>query len=431
MALNSRTITIEIDRHKLQQTLFVLPALIVMMSAVILALVDTINRNLAAQTSQQETETVDAAGGQPPLVPAAHSGYPINGSDLDRMQFAVSLPPPPLDAMPYDVRSPLANGTSVPVKRRWIWLPPGQAIVISEDGTHVDVPVGALWWKEFYIETDRGTFLIERRIIERVAVSSIHPEGWAFYTAHHLPVGWEESGMPIVLPSIGDAAQQYLFQPTDWLPTQRQSASIEIRFEDVRGQQYPYLFPGQVQCTACHSGAAGAYPNLTADPIFVFGFHPNNLTTESLRALIDRGWITGAEHLLSDDYPNASPSTIPPETASIDELTARVVAVLRNNCASCHNSSSYAQANFSAFIIDPNRNYTTEELVSVFRVNGRMVANAHPLVTPGNLEQSEIWLRLNGLDGRRRMPPREGGLPDLDPRLLDLLSAWIQQVDAG
>jgi hypothetical protein len=48
-----------------------------------------------------------------------------------------------------------------------------------------------------------------------------------------------------------------------------------------------------------------------------------------------------------------------------------------------------------------------------------------PLVTPGDLAQSEIWLRLNGLEERRRMPPLEGGLPEPDPRMLELWRQWI------
>ncbi len=433
--MSSKTITISVNRIKFQQTLVVLPTLLIIMSLLTLAAAHTLNVNLSEQKSSDapasaSSDAADRIGDTTARRSVTESFYPASGADLDISQFALSLPPAPLDALPYDVRSPLSNGMSVPVKRRWLWIPPGKSIVVSEDGTHVDIPEGAMWWKEFYVETDRGTFLIERRIIARMPVSSAYPNGWAFYTSHHLPENWRERSLPITLPTTGQETKQFRFQPTDWLPTQSETTSIEVRFEDVRGQQYPYLFPGQAQCTACHNGAAGAYPNAPEDPIFVFGLHPNNLTPESLAALVRRGWITNSERLLTEDYPGTTRSWTG-GTASVDDLTEQVVALMRNNCASCHNASPYALASFTALIMDPNYNYSTDEMVELLRVSGRMMPNAHPLVTPGNLEQSEIWLRLNGLDGRRRMPPSEGGLPDLDPRLIDLLKAWITTVDGS
>jgi mono/diheme cytochrome c family protein len=113
--------------------------------------------------------------------------------------------------------------------------------------------------------------------------------------------------------------------------------------------------------------------------------------------------------------------------ASFDDLTAQVVAVMRNNCASCHNASPNAAANFTAFTVDPNREYSSADLLELLGVDGRMMLNAYPLVTPGHLEESELWLRINGLENRRRMPPREGGLPEIDPDIVNLWRHWIIQ----
>jgi hypothetical protein len=390
--LTQRFITIRIDRKKLFQTFTVLPTLLILMAALVWVIGDRVSNPTPPEQKPASTSVTLPT-------PAA---YPQTGAELNPSLFALQLPPPPLDALPYDVREPLSNGSAVPVKKRWLWLPAGQAIRVTADG-RVTVPVGALWWKEFYVETDRGTFLIERRIIARVAESRANPDGWAFYSAHTLDGD-------VVLPS--SESESFAYQPTDWLPTQPTSSAVEVRFEDARGVAYAYVFPGQGQCLVCHAGASGAY--LSDDPIQVFGLHPNNLTEASYRALTARGWLSGAVLLT------------PTQTAqNMDTLTHELVGVLRNNCASCHNASPDAAASFTAFILDPNANYNAAELLALLSVPGKMLPDAHPLVTPGNLIESEIWLRLNGLEGRRRMPPREGGLPEPDADIIDLWRTWI------
>ena len=417
---NNRIISVHIDKQKLLQTITVLPILLLVM----LAFVDTVARNAkSANISAQPPVT----GLEPVITPA--ETYPLSGTELNTSLFSIRLPPPPLDALPYDVREPLSNGTSVPVKKRWLWIPPGQQIVVSQandNSTKVDIPVGALWWKEFYIETDRGTFLIERRIIARVAQTTRNPEGWVYYASHHLPSDIRSDAL-LIIESVSDETAAYMFQPHQWLPTQQENTHIEVRFEDTRGIQYPYVFPGQTQCAACHNGAAGAYPNGDSEPIFVFGLHPNNLTPESFTAMVQRGWITGGDSLLTLGYPNGEASNT--DRVPLDALTQQIIGVLRNNCASCHNSSTSAAAYFTAFQIDPNAHYNTQELIQLLGVKGLMAGDAFPLVTPGELNQSEIWLRINGLERRRRMPPLEGGLPEVDPKFIRLIEQWITQLN--
>ncbi len=415
---DQNVINVSINKITLKRSILPLLTLIIIMATILWAVDDTIKANNSEQLIPPEQVTNHAAL-QPTI---AAESYPISASDLNTNLFALRLPPPALDALPYDVRSPLSNGESVPIKKRWLWVPTGQQITITDDASHIEIPNGSIWWKEFYIETDRGTFLIERRIILKVPKSPLNPDGWAYYSSHHLPPSFDPNA-PLIIDSTSDDAAKYMFLASEWLPTQSESMPLEVRFEDVRGLQYPYIFPGQVQCAACHGGSAGAYPNDDENPIFVFGLHPNNLTTESLAALIERGWITNAEVLLADSL--STPNNR--ETVSFQDLTSEFTDMLRNNCASCHNSSVHAAANYSAFIIDPNYQYTASELLETLSAQGIMFTDAAPLVTAGDLENSELWLRLNGVDGRRRMPPAEGGLPEMDPYIRDLLAEWIIQ----
>jgi len=415
---DNRVVTVRLDKHKLYQTITVLPVLIIVMFAI----VDTVVMNITPATV--DSPALPVAENAPAPVETVQT-YPATGAELNVSLFSRQLPPPSLDALPYDVREPLSNGASVPVKKRWLWLPPGQQMVVSrgDDGAlDVDVPDGALWWKEFYVETDRGAFLIERRIIARVPPTAANPDGWAYYSSHYLSPGMGDE--MVVLASDSEEAGRYLFEPGEWLPTQHETAHREVRFEDTRGVQYPYLFPGQIQCVACHKGAAGAYPNADDNPIAVFGLHPNNLSPASFVALVERGWITNGELLLSQPASDAAVDVVP-----FDALTDQLVAFMRNNCASCHNASPYAFANYTAFIIDPNQAYTSDELLQLLSADGLMMPDAKPLVTPGVLNESEIWLRINGHENRRRMPPLEGGLPEIDHSMVSLFESWI--VESG
>ena len=220
------------------------------------------------------------------------------------------------------------------------------------------------------------------------------------------------------------------YRRNEWLPTQHRSSMVESRFTGDDGE-VGYVFPGLDACAACHGGAPGAYPGGADDPIKAFGLHPRNLTSESLAALEERGWITGAELVFDStelaqlhaarDRVGRTPEPEP------DPLTAELVGLLRNNCASCHNTQPESPGAPTAFHLDPNEEYTRNELVVALSAKGKMMGERSlPLVEPGDADRSEIMLRLQGLEGRRRMPPIEGGVPDTYIELIDVMREWIE-----
>jgi hypothetical protein len=368
----------------------------------------------------------DATSAEQPAAPSfaeqmeARRGYPLRGRDISALVLNTLLPPPPLDAQLYEVREQLSNGWTVPIKKRWLWVPEGQAIRLirdSEGRPTLDIPSGTMWWKEFYMQVGEKQFLVERRITRRTQ------NGWTYYTSHHLPESaWQPRFSGVVsLPMTADGAMNFVFAADQWLPTSVFQPDLTVRLE-ADGVEYPYVFPGRIQCAVCHDGAAGAYPNGTRDPIAAFGLHPNNLTPESYRALVRRGWLVDTDALLTPDYPNG----VPTAQDAFEAKTQELVAVIRNNCLSCHNPNPLAQGNITAFVLDPNRAYTGDELLEVLSVRGRMVSDPQPLVTAGALDKSEVMLRLLGVEGRRRMPPVEGGLPDQDEHILALWREWIE-----
>lgn len=204
----------------------------------------------------------------------------------------------------------------------------------------------------------------------------------------------------------------------------RDRDQYQVSLVESDGRQLDYVFPGARNCAVCHSGASSTSGD-GSEAMFVFGVHPDNLTPDSLGRIVARGWMTGTA--VDEIVPVAPIGEGRVADRQQDAVTAQLVGVLRNNCASCHSSSSYAAGSGTAFVLDPNRDYTTSELADVLSTTAVMSGDRGlALVEPGDPSRSEIMLRLLGLDGRRRMPPIEGGVPAHYDELIELMGRWIE-----
>lgn len=371
-----------------------------------------------------------APGSRPPVLTLGF-GYVEHGSSVDDATLAWRLPPPPLDAISYEVRTPLHNSDDV-VKKRWLWVPDGTQVVATKqsDGTiSLDVPIGTKLWKEFYLQTDQGLRLVERRILAKVSSGTDAPS-WAFYASYTSPyqaAASEVDGSVVRAATTSETFRRFTFDAQDWLPNQAASSASKIVAVNADETEIPYVFPGLSNCAGCHGGAPGAYSTASSQ-VLAFGLHPRNLTADSLARFRDRGWMVGTGSIVDgDDAPSTSESVETDEQE--DARTATLVGYLRNNCASCHNASPHAMGAVTAFRLDPNANYTTDELAGLLGVRGKMMGDRTlPLVTPGDPSRSEIMLRVQGLEGRRRMPPIEGGVPEPDRNFVENLRAWIENL---
>jgi len=191
-----------------------------------------------------------------------------------------------------------------------------------------------------------------------------------------------------------------------------------------RGQ--PYVFPGKVNCDLCHGGAAGAYREPERQPVLAFGAHPGALTAASIKALVQRGWLVLSEEQLRG---LREPPRLVQGEGEAAQLGERVLALFRMNCLSCHNTASLAAARDTGFVLAPGRAYSLGELRRALGGQSRVMgALGRPVLSPGQPAQSELVLRLRGLEGRRRMPPAEGGVPELDAELGALVSGFISRL---
>lgn len=343
--------------------------------------------------------------------PQPTSGIPPTGATLREANLDHWLPPPPKDAMPYEVRAPLFNGSDVVEKRRWLWVPKGTEIQVfsTSSGLRVDVPTGTMLWKEFWVRGEGAPQLVERRVMKRVNDSEGF-EGWQFYKAHHLPerprhdmnVGFIE-------------AKAFNMAPNSWHPTQPALRAISVSLGIEAGLPREYVFPGRSQCVNCHGGAAGCYA--TGSNALVFGLSDLLANQESRTEMLRRQWLK--QDSIWDQESRAS--------EGLTGETDRLVGLLRTNCLSCHNSSKNAMARRSGFVLDPQKRYSPVALAQALRQRGVMMgADTQPILNLERLSDSEILMRLEGRSGRRRMPPREGGVATKHEELIHAIKQWAE-----
>lgn len=356
-----------------------------------------------------------------------HAGAPARGVEIHEATLDRELPPAPTDAVAYDMNEPLRNGRTVEQKSRWLWVPDGERISLSraESGKlAIAVPAGTMLWKEFYLATSTGPQLIERRILKKVEADparngGLSNGGWRFWAAHHLPASADgvagfDAQIADTLDSAGRA--RWLFKTDEWLPTRPKSAMTLVTFQEA-GASIPYAFPGKTNCEYCHAGgSATVAPG--AHEFQSFGIHPENMTPASFRAVVAKGWVDAPPELVAE-LSRERPAPADPETARLD-------GIFRNNCSTCHTTSPHAPGRETAFAIDPVQPRTRAELAAALADRAKfMGALGKPIVTRGKPAESELILRLKGEQGRRRMPPVEGGVPDPDVELTTLSERWI------
>jgi hypothetical protein len=346
---------------------------------------------------------------------------------------ALCLPPPSKRAIPFEVREPLRNGKNVPVKKRWLELPEKQTIYFQKtiDGKWaLKVPDGTKLWKEFYLETEQGIELVERRLtlktsLELATKAQLGPGGWYFVSAYNEPLGIKKVGNNGWLEIESDLPLDHKRVGQVWsraLPIQRRSGPLTVSFVGYSSSEY--VFPGNSACHVCHGGASGGFVKDADDPTLAFGIHPDNLTVDSLQRLTSQGAIM---------IEKAAPETLNLKTLSLakDVLHDKFWGLLRNNCLSCHNPDSLAAARTTAFVIDPQIQLDRRGLLKeLSRARALRHIARLPLVTPSDPERSEIVLRMRGQDHRRRMPPIEGGVPKVDEEFLNIAERWIQESEA-
>jgi len=302
-----------------------------------------------------------------------------NLSDYRFFEGEIKNQTPSLNVIPYEPISSLF--TDYAHKKRFIWIPNGLKATYNGDDKIIELPVGSAIIKTFYydnVQPSNTTKIIETRVMIRKT------EGWIF--ADYV---WNDEQTEAILDLNGS------------------TKNISWKDENNVTRNVDYRIPNESQCIVCHKTKSyenGSYVQRNI-PI---GIKPQNLnksynygneTKNQLTKWIDAGILNNNFSLPSEtnttvDYGDAS-----------KPLEKRVRSYFDINCAHCHTEHGHCDYRPIKLAFSETNNNLTNMGVCVETQDMQNFAPAlSKIVTPGNINRSMLYYRLNTVDETYRMP---------------------------
>ncbi|MGI9295850.1 MAG: c-type cytochrome domain-containing protein, partial [Pseudomonadales bacterium] len=276
-------------------------------------------------------------------------------------------------------------------KRRWIGIPDSSTIQFNERSAW-GFPLGTVIVKHFEIQLSVDDPNSTRRLETRILVNTTN--GFRGYVYR-----WNDQQTDATLLTDGLDETLTITDPD--------------AAEGMRTQRYHY--PSRAECLNCHTGVAGEILGVKTLQINRDFSYPqqsdNQLRSWNHINLFDQQDIGNHENFAvmvdaSDENAN---------------LTDRARAYLDANCSQCHQPNGTTQSNMDL------RYFTALNDTNTLNT-GTLTDTAESgirLIVPGNKEQSELWLRMQGLSGER-MPNIGSNL--LDTSGIQLIGEWIDSL---
>ena len=289
---------------------------------------------------------------------------------------------------PADTRKPAAGlvayGVNAPLwsdgaqKDRWVAIPDGKTITVSDVDGDFDFPNGTVLMKTFTVGGKR----IETRLFVR------HDDG-----------GWNG----------------YTFE---WLDDQSDAVLLPSGKKKDLGTQ-SWTFPSRSECVSCHSEAAGRSLGLELGQLngdFVYSATnriANQLKTLEHIGLLDKPLGKPVEQLVA--YPD------PYGTSALEQ---RARAYLHANCSNCHRPKGPGRGNMDLRFGTP---FADTKTCNVTPEAGDIGVAGAKLITPVMPETSILSLRPHS-PTLNRMPPLASSRVD-EPGV-KVLDDWIRSIAA-
>lgn len=302
------------------------------------------------------------------VVPQEDAPFPTRLSDAGCFDDVPSLAPS-AGVVPYDVNAALWTDGSD--KRRFIELPPGETITLTEDGAW-SFPVGTVVLKTFSYEV--GPVEIRAMILR--------PHGWEFHSYRYDD-------------ALGDAV---LLDDSD---------------ERLLGPTLAHDFPSRWTCTVCHRVDDARVLAIRGDQlnrVTQYTDGPNEqLVAMSAIGMFDAELDVDVTPRMAQPFDTKAP------------LEQRARAYLHTNCAHCHQPGGWVPPN-----MEMDLRYTTTlaetaacDVPSRFGMPGTLIAAGDP-------DGSRILERMR-TTGNQRMPPVATGLVDGDGTAV--VAEWIASLE--
>lgn len=310
---------------------------------------------------------------------------------------------PSLNVLPYQPASALFSDYAH--KKRFIWMPIGLKATYNGNGNVIELPVGAALIKTFYydnVQPSNTTKIIETRIMIRKST------GWIF--ANYV---WNNEQTEAFLDLNGS------FTNISWKDNNNIIKSTN------------YRIPSEVQCITCHKKTEIINGNsqVIHIPIGIkpqnlnFNYNYDSVSQNQLTKLIEQGYLEN-----NFTFPSAANSVVDYEDTS-KPIDLRARSYVDINCAHCHTEGKhcdYRPMRYS-FTETGSANGLTNMGVCV---NTQDMQNFAPalskIVTPGNVNRSMMYHRINTTNEAFRMPLH--GRTIIHEEGVALITQWINSL---
>jgi len=314
---------------------------------------------------------------------------------------------PSLDVLPFIPASPLF--TDYALKKRWVWMPKGKKATYNSDITVLELPIGAALIKTFYYENVQNvtpvgaTRIIETRIMIRKS------DGWIF--ADYV---WNAEQTEAYY-DLGGSSTEIIWKDEN----------------DVIKNAPDYRIPSEEQCIVCHKarGMENGSEIVLHVPI---GIKPQNLNfnydygTASKNQLSK--WIEAGYLANNFSLPTAANTVVDYKDTS-KSLDQRVRSYVDANCSHCHATDRHCDYRPMRFAFNETANNRENMGVCVSTSDMQDFPPAYSkVVSPGNINRSMLYYRLNTTDEAYRMPLH--GRTIIHDEGIALVEAWINSLSA-
>lgn len=290
-------------------------------------------------------------------------------------------------------------------KKRFVWMPSGLKATFNGNDKSLELPVGAAIIKTFYYDNVQNvtpvgaTRIIETRVMIRKS------SGWIF--ADYV---WNTQQTEAFLDNLGS------FTEVTWL-------------ENGVSKTANYRIPSEEQCIVCHKKKE--LINGVEETIYTpIGIKPQNLnynynygssTKNQLTKWIEEGYLEN-----NFTMPSLGSSTID-YTDTSKSLDLRIRSYFDINCAHCHQDGRHCDYRPMRFAFHQTENNRTNMGVCVSTEDMQDFDPAlSKIVTPGNINRSMMYFRLNTTDETYRMPLH--GRTVIHEEGIQLIEQWINSL---
>jgi uncharacterized repeat protein (TIGR03806 family) len=290
-------------------------------------------------------------------------------------------------------------------KKRFVWMPSGLKATFNGNDKSLELPVGAAIIKTFYYDNVQNvtpvgaTRIIETRVMIRKS------SGWIF--ADYV---WNAQQTEAFLDNLGS------FTEVTWL-------------ENGVSKTANYRIPSEEQCIVCHKKKE--LINGVEETIYTpIGIKPQNLnynynygssTKNQLTKWIEEGYLEN-----NFTMPSLGSSTID-YTDTSKSLDLRIRSYFDINCAHCHQDGRHCDYRPMRFAFHQTENNRTNMGVCVSTEDMQDFDPAlGKIVTPGNINRSMMYFRLNTTDETYRMPLH--GRTVIHEEGIQLIEQWINSL---